>query len=186
MKRILIDMDDVICQKGFINMVNEFLNTDFKEEDAGSYYINDLIPKEKFKDWLDYFEKRNVYDYVETVDYAKEVIEKLNQVYDIYIVTAYIFRDNPDFSGMQLKNKFDYLRKEFPFIDPKKFIFVSNKEIIDGDIRIDDSIDKLMGKAEQKLLFTAYHNKKITNEELEKLNIRRVNGWKEIEDILID
>ena len=83
MKRILIDMDDVICQKGFINMVNEFLNTDFKEEDAGSYYINDLIPKEKFKDWLDYFEKRNVYDYVETVDYAKEVIEKLNQIYDI-------------------------------------------------------------------------------------------------------
>lgn len=119
MKRILIDMDDVICQKGFINMVNEFLNTDFKEEDAGSYYINDLIPKEKFKDWLDYFEKRNVYDYVETVDYAKEVIEKLNQIYDIYIVTA-------------------------------------------------------------------YHNKKITNEELEKLNIRRVNGWKKIENILID
>lgn len=41
-------MDDVLCEKGSLRVVNKLLGTDYKEEDAGSYYINDLIPKEKF------------------------------------------------------------------------------------------------------------------------------------------
>ena len=47
MKRLLIDMDDVICENGFIRMINEFLGTKYKSEDANSYYVNDLIPKDK-------------------------------------------------------------------------------------------------------------------------------------------
>ena len=50
MKRILVDMDDVICVHGFINIVNDFLGTKYTEDDAKSYYINDLIPKEKMKE----------------------------------------------------------------------------------------------------------------------------------------
>ena len=72
-----------------------------------------------------------------------------------------------------------------PFIDPKKFIFLSDKELVDADIRIDDSIDKLKGKAELKLLFTAYHNKNISENELKGKKILRVNSWREIEDILL-
>ena len=30
MKRLLIDMDDVICENGFIRMINEFLGTNYK------------------------------------------------------------------------------------------------------------------------------------------------------------
>ena len=146
MKRLLIDMDDVICENGFIRMINEFLGTNYKSEDANSYYVNDLIPKDKFEEWVKFFEEKNVYDYVNIVKDAPEVIEKLNEFYDIYIITAYIFRDKPEISGNQLKNKFDYLTKNLPFIDPKKFIFLSDKELVDADIRIDDSVDKLKGK----------------------------------------
>lgn len=55
MKRILVDMDDVICVHGFINIVNDFLGTKHTEDDAKSYYINDLIPKEKMKEWVEFF-----------------------------------------------------------------------------------------------------------------------------------
>lgn len=72
-----------------------------------------------------------------------------------------------------------------PFIDPKRFIFLSDKELVDADIRIDDSVDKLKGKAEIKLLFTAYHNKNITADELKEKKLTRVNSWKEIEKILL-
>lgn len=185
MKRLLIDMDDVICENGFIRMINEFLGTNYKSEDANSYYINDLIPKNKFEEWVKFFEEKNVYDYVNIVKDAPEVIEKLNEFYDIYIITAYIFRDKPEISGSQLKNKFDYLTKNLPFIDPKKFIFLSDKELVDADIRIDDSVDKLKGKAEIKLLFTAYHNKNIADDELKEKKLTRVNSWKEIEKILL-
>ena len=170
MKRLLIDMDDVICENGFIRMINEFLGTNYKSEDANSYYVNDLIPKDKFEEWVKFFEEKNVYDYVNIVKDAPEVIEKLNEFYDIYIITAYIFRDKP---------------KNLPFIDPKKFIFLSDKELVDADIRIDDSVDKLKGKAEMKLLFTAYHNKNIADDELKEKKLTRVNSWKEIEKILL-
>lgn len=185
MKRLLIDMDDVICENGFIRMVNDFLGTKYKAEDANSYFVNDLIPVDKFEAWVKFFEEKNVYDYVNIVKDAPEVIEKLNKFYDIYIITAYIFRDKPEISGNQLKNKFDYLSKKLPFIDPEKFIFLSNKELIDADIRIDDSVDKLKGKAAMKLLFTAYHNKNITDDELKEKKLTRVNSWKEIEEILL-
>lgn len=185
MEKLIVDMDDVITEKGFIRMINEFLGTKYKSEDANSYYVNDLIPKDKFEEWVKFFEEKNVYDYVNIVKYAPEVIEKLNKFYDIYIITAYIFRDKPEISGNQLKNKFDYLAKNFPFIAPKKFIFLSDKELVDADIRIDDSVDKLKGKAEMKLLFTAYHNKNIADDELKEKKLTRVNSWKEIEKILL-
>ena len=44
---------------------------------------------------------------------------------------------------------------------------------------------KLSGKARLKLLFTAYHNKNMTEEELKENNFVRVNGWKEVEEILL-
>ena len=185
MKKLIIDMDDVLCEKGFLRMVNAFLGTDYQEEDAGSYYINDLIPKEKFSEWLQFFEENNVYDYVNLKENVQEVLKKLNETYDIYIATSYVFRDDNQLSGKSLKDKFEYLYKNFPFINPEKYIFITNKEIIKADIRIDDSIQKLEGDAEIKLLFTAYHNVNISAEELKKKNLIRVNDWKEIEKILL-
>lgn len=185
MKKLIIDMDDVMCEKGFIKMVNEFLGTNYKQEDANSYYINDLVPEYKQKDWVEFFEKRNVYDYEELTENVQEVIKKLNEKYDVYIVTSYIFRDDPKWAGNMLKNKFDYLQTHFDFIEPEKYIFTTNKDIINADIRIDDSMKKLNGKAEIKLLFTAYHNKNISDEELKNKGVIRVNSWKEIEKILL-
>ena len=49
MKKIMIDMDDVICDGGFLSLVNQFLNTNYKKEDIKTYYIQDLIPKERYE-----------------------------------------------------------------------------------------------------------------------------------------
>lgn len=185
MKKILVDMDDVICIHGFIGIVNDFLGTEYTEDDAKSYYINDLIPKEKMEEWIKFYRNKNVYDYMELNQDVQEILKKLNNEYEIYIVTAYIFRDDPSISGIQLKNKFDYLQKNLPFINPERFVFLSNKSIINADVRIDDNIKNLEGTSELKLLFTAYHNKNLTTEELEKQNVKRVNTWKEIEKILL-
>ena len=179
MEKLIVDMDDVITEKGFIRMINEFLGTKYKEKDAKSYYINDLIPKDRMDEWVDFYLRENVYDYANIVKGAKETLEKLNEKYDLYIATAYVFRDAPWVSGKTLCDKYNFLIKNFPFIDPHKFIFISNKELLEADIRIDDSPKKLLGKARLKLLFTAYHNKDMSDEELKENNFVRVNGWKE-------
>ena len=184
MKKLIVDMDDVLCEKGFIKMVNEFLGTNYKQKDANSYFINDLIPENKVKEWVEFFKERNVYDYVDLTKDVQEVMEKLNKKYELYIVTAFVFRDAPELSGEHLKNKFNYLYKNFPFIKPRQYIFINNKDLIEANIRIDDSVIKLAGKADIKLLFSTYHNLEITEEELENKGIKRVNSWKEIGEIL--
>lgn len=56
MKKLIIDMDDVICERNFIDMVNDFLGSNYTQEEIGSYYINDIIPKNKEKEWIDFFQ----------------------------------------------------------------------------------------------------------------------------------
>lgn len=181
----MIDMDDVICGGGFLKLVNDFLGTDYKETDIQTYYIQDLIPKEKMQEWAKFFAQKNIYNYTQILPNAYNVMEQLNKKYELYITTAYIFRDDKEKSSELLKNKFDYLIKNFPFIQPEQYIFTSNKEIVECQIKIDDKPANLEGDAELKLLFTAYHNKNIPNEELQKNNLIRVNNWNEIGKILL-
>ena len=185
MKKIMIDMDDVICDGGFLSLVNQFLNTNYKKEDIKTYYIQDLIPKERYEEWSEFFNTKNVYDYCEMIEDTYEVLEKLSKKYEIYIATDYIFRDNKEYSANILKNKFNWLYEKLPFIEPSNYVFTENKEIINCDIKIDDKLSNLKGKAETKMLFTAYHNKTITEEELKQEGAIRVNGWKDIEKILL-
>lgn len=185
MKKIMIDMDDVICGGGFLAIINEFLGTSYREEDIKTYYIQDIIPEYKREEWKVFFGNKNIYDYTYILPDAYEVMEKLNKKYELYIVTAYIFKDDEWKSAEHLKNKFNYLIKTFPFIKPQQYVFTSSKEIIDCDIKIDDKASNLKGNAEKKLLFSAYHNKHIPDEELKKDGLIRVNNWKEIEKILI-
>lgn len=184
MKKIMVDMDEVICDGGFLSLVNQFLETNYQIEEIKTYYMQDLIPKEKYPEWTKFFNTKNVYDYCKMLPYSYEVLKKLSKKYEIYIVTAYIFRNNEEYSAKNLSNKFEYLYKNLPFISPNNYIFATNKEIIHCDIKIDDKLSNLKGNAETKLLFTAYHNKELTEEELKQNGVIRVNGWKEIEKLL--
>lgn len=186
MDKLMIDMDDVICTGGFIKIVNNFLNTNYDMEDAKGYYIQDLIPDDRKKEWTKFFEKSNLYDYAELLPDACEVIEKLNKKYELYIVTAYVFKDSEEISGNILKNKFNYLYEKLPFISPNQYIFINNKQLLDTDIIIDDRLSNLKGNARLKILFPAYHNKEFINNKSDNEDgIICVKGWKDIEKILL-
>ncbi len=60
-KKIMIDMDDVITQGGFLHLINEFLGSSYKIEDFKEFYMQDMLPdKEEFFNW---FITQNQYDY---------------------------------------------------------------------------------------------------------------------------
>lgn len=184
-KRLMIDMDDVICNKGYLYLINQFLNTNYVEEDFKNYYMQEVIPKERKADWKEFFAKSNIYANAEFIGSAQSSIKKLTEIYEVFIVTAYVIKDYEEISGKVLNDKFNWLRENLPFIPPSNYVFVQNKDIIDCDIKIDDRLLNLTGTAETKLLFNAYHNQKITNEELNNRNVKRVYDWKEIEEILL-
>lgn len=184
MKRIMIDMDNVITNPLFLDFINEFLGTNYKLDDLDEYYLQKLITKDSDKFW-DFINNKNLYKGIELFDGCYEVLEKLNKKYDVYIVTAYIWGDAYDeFIVNTLRDKYLFLKEKLPFIKPEKYIFTINKNIINFDIRIDDRLNNLEG-SETKLLFTAWHNKNYSDIELKEKGVIRVNNWKDVEKILL-
>lgn len=184
MKTIMIDLDDTLVSGGYIDIVNEYLNEDYKEEDVTEYQVETLLPDGITEDYVNYYYEKDVYSYTKLYKDAKEVLEKLNKKYDICICSAYVFKEGLEKSYIHLANKYKYLQKEFPFLKADNYIFTSRKDLVKCDIKIDDRIDNLKGDCE-KILFTARHNKNITEEELKELGIKRMDSWKEIEKYLL-
>lgn len=181
-KTLVIDMDDVITTDTLTGIINEYLGTNYKDDDFTEFYKQDIVPdKEKF---FKYFLTKNEYNYGFINPNAIEVIKELNEKYEVFIGTSFIFKEIVNESGILVKNKYDFLIKHFPFINPMNFVFVGNKSILKSDVKIDDKIENLVN-GEIKILFTAYHNKNISEEELKKAGIIRANDWIDVKEILL-
>ena len=64
MKRILIDVDDVITnQDGWLYVINNFLKTSYTIKDIKGYYIQDLVPAEKKEEFVKFFLTQNTYSH---------------------------------------------------------------------------------------------------------------------------
>lgn len=182
MKTIMVDMDDVITIGNFNKFLEEFLGQKIDTDNNKYKYRQEAI-KGRENEFRLIYQYRNLYANVPLLDGCYEVLRKLNEKYDVYIVTAYIWGQDIINAEENLKNKFIYLKENLPFISSQKYIFTQDKKILDFDIKIDDRINNLEG-AKIKLLFTAWHNKNISSKELESKGIIRVDSWYDIEKVL--
>lgn len=184
MKTIMVDMDDVITFGNFSKILEDYLGYKPDYKSLKGYYIQDLLGDKK-DDFFSKFKDMNMYEKATLLPDCYDVLKELSKFYKIYICTDYIWREIVPFAGNNLKNKYEFLFKELDFIDPRNYIFAYDKSVVNCDIKIDDKLENILG-ADIKLLFTAYHNKKITESELKEQSIVRVNNWKEIKEILLD
>lgn len=190
-KVLLLDIDEVLCFCGFLKAVNEFLGTNYEIDDFTDYYIDEaVIPKERFEEFNRFMRNRNQYENVFILPGAIEAIKLLSEVYDIYPCTSCINLFDVEGSGKLFMDKYDLLRKYLPFIDPSRFIFTSSKHMFKADVQIDDRLSNLDDNIETRILFPSYHNKDITDEELEKKGVIRAGydwreGWKNVLKILL-
>ena len=186
MQKIMIDLDETICSQTYLEEVNKYMKTDYQYTDIDTYFVEDIIPPLEREKFLDYFyEHANVYDHAYVFPDAIEVIRDLCQVYDVYIVSAFVDKRRPKESSIMAKYKYEWILKHLPFIDPKKIILTGSKQMIMCDIKIDDKVSNLKGYGETKLLLDHMHNRKYSFEELESLGIKRVHDWRQIRDILL-
>ncbi len=181
-KTVMVDMDEVITEGGFLHLINEFAGTNYTKDDVKGYYMQDLISdKDAF---FKYYITKNQYDYGILIPDVVEVLNILKDYYDIYICSSYIIKEIPKECGILLLYKHNYLCEKLPFIPVNNYAFVNNKSIINCDIKIDDKIDNLVN-ADIKILFTSYHNKDLDGEFLKENGIIRANNWLEVKNILL-
>ena len=191
MKKILLDVDEVITFSGFVEAVNDFLGTTYTVDDFDDYYIDQVcIPESKRKEFRKFIDQRNLYENPDILDDAIEVIKKLNDYYDIYVCSSCVNPMNVEGSGRMFNDKYNFLIKYLPFLNPEHFIFTSVKNMFKADIQIDDRVNNFSEGIATKILFPSYHNKDVSEEELKKKNIIRAGynyhkGWKEVEKILL-
>lgn len=187
MKRILIDVDEVICSTRFLELFNKFKGTNYTIEHFTNFYIEDYLDSEEEKDrFYDFFLEHDQYEGVELIEGAIESIKKLVNDYEVYLCTACILKGREKDSGRAFMDKYNFLVKELPFVNPYNFIFSNKKDIFICDIQIDDRLDKLNGNAELKILFSARHNLSISDEELLNKGVVRANNWVEVLNIIND
>ena len=76
MKTIMVDMDNVITDGVFLDLVNEFLGTNYQLNELKDYYIQGLLGEkdEKFWKWV---EDKNFYEKAVLLDGCYEVLKKV-------------------------------------------------------------------------------------------------------------
>ena len=182
-KTMMVDMDDVITSGSFMKYVNEYFGYEVDTSKIEGYYFQDQLFGDKKADFFEFLKDKNLYEGAELFPDCYEVLKELNERYQILICTDYIWREMIKHVGLNLKNKYEFLLEKLDFLNPRDFVFTANKSVISTDIKLDDKPINLQG-ASTKLLYTAWHNKKLTQEELSKEGIDRVDNWKDVRKIL--
>ncbi|ATH63271.1 5'(3')-deoxyribonucleotidase [Staphylococcus pasteuri] len=173
-KKIAIDMDEVLADTlgAIIDAVNERANLGITVESLNGQKLKHVIPEH---DGLvtEILREPGFFRHLKVMPNAQEVVEKLNQQYDVYIATAAM--DVPT----SFHDKYEWLLEHFPFLDPQHFVFCGRKNIINADYLIDDNPRQLAIFEGESIMYTAVHN--VNNDDY-----RRVNGWKEVEDLFLN
>lgn len=176
---ILVDMDDCIedLSVAWVDYLNTMYGTTVAHSELKEWDMTKAFPELTAQQVYGVLEDpalwANVSPLPGAVKYVRKLIEDGNQV---FICTA----SQPNTIATKLSL---VLFRYFPYLRPEDVIVANRKQMIKGDILIDDGFHNFGGQP-MGFLFTANHNKSITDEELSKVNAVRVNNWKEAYDLI--
>ena len=152
---ILVDMDDTIEQllKAWLCRVNEKYGYSVTLDQITDWNVAAPYPGLTHRQVYDVLDERGFWKTVEPIPGAAEaLIHFMERGHDVYIVTA------TQLEHLQEKMN-DVLFRYFPFLTWNQVIITGKKQLIRGDVLIDDGIHNLEGGTYRKILFTAPHNR---------------------------
>lgn len=175
-KIIAVDMDDTLVY--LMKRIMEHHNVlhpdhQLKYEQMAAFKHEVFHPD---YDVLEYLNDPATYESLELVDeYVVPELKKLNEKYDVIIVTSAFPNAVP--------GKWAWMEKYLPFIPHRNFCTFSRKDLIQADLLIDDAIHNVVDwvKTGKPVLVPSHH----WNQELEKLNgVTMIYGWHGVSDIV--
>lgn len=152
---ILVDMDDVLEQlvEAIVKYNNTHYGTNVHSYDVVEWNLAKAFPTLTREMVYSPEYDEDFWATVEPMPGADTVLQRLiDEGHEVYVVTASTYET--------LKQKMDdLLFRRFPFLDWKHVIVTSNKQMISGDVLIDDGPHNLTGGSYRKLLFDRPHNR---------------------------
>lgn len=174
---VLIDMDDTIenlCET-WVNYLNEQYKTKANVKDINNWDMLKAFPSLSSEDLFRPLSENSFWSKVKPLPGAVEYIKQIrDDGHKVFIVTA----SHPSSVNVKLNN---VLFKYFPYLNYTDVIITSNKQMIKGDILIDDALHNLIGGDYKGVLMAAPHNKDYTGKEF-----KRVNNWEEAYNVVCD
>ena len=174
---ILIDMDDTIesLLKAWVNGVNTKYGRSVSCEDVTSWDVSAAFPGLTREEVYAVPLEQGFWKTVEPIPGAAEAIQRfMDARHEVFIVTATPYESVTE-------KMTEVLFRYFPFLTWKQLIITSRKQLIRGDVLIDDGVHNLEGGDYIKILMTAPHNR---NYDAEANGMIRAHHWAEIEEII--
>lgn len=170
MKKVIVDMDGVMA-----DVYPQLIEFEKREtgRDVENHTMIGRSEIEAFPNGKKHINEVGFFRTLPVMEGSKEVMEYLNNKYELYIVSAGMEFPN------SLREKYDWLAEHFPFITWEQIVLCGSKKVVSGDVMIDDHPKNLNHFSGQRLIFTQPHNELIENE-----TYQRVNSWTEIMEIL--
>ena len=172
---VLVDMDDTIenLLEAWLDALNERFHRFVTPDDIHSWDMREAYPglsaEQVYAPLLTDELWRNVRPKWDAVFYMHELQD---EGFEIYITTSSNLKT--------IFTKFEaVLARYFPFIPMDHVIVCSNKQMIRGDIMVDDAPHNLECGAYEKILMSAPHNKRY---DAEANGMCRVYRWSQVYD----
>lgn len=167
---ILVDMDDTIenLAEAWVDYLNARHQTSTSLSDITDWDISKVFPTlTKEQVYAPLFEDA-FWSWVKPMKGASETLQKLiADGHTVLIVTT------SNYQTLAAKME-QVLFRYFPFLTWNDVIITAHKQLIKGDVLIDDGIHNLEGGDYFKILMTAPHNR---NYDADKNGMYRVSSW---------
>lgn len=169
---ILCDADDTIENLSihWLEELNTKYNKSVCKKDIKSWDITKAYPDLTSDMVLEPLYREDFWDKITPIDGSQYYLEKMiTDGHEVYIVTA----SNIETSEAKTAK----LISMFPFIRREQIIFTQNKQLVDGDVLIDDGVHNLINGQYKKFLFNQPGNADFDERHY---GITRVYSWKEV------
>ena len=171
MARICVDMDEVMADTvaEHIRRYNADFGADLSHEDLDGKWLWQCVPPEHHEALGNYLNEPEFFGALSVMPDAQRVLERLSRDHEVFIASA-AMEVPASFTA-----KYLWMEEHFPFIRPSHMVFCGNKSILAADFLIDHNPRQLRLFTGRGLLFSAPHNKYVTE-------WTRVDNWLAVED----
>lgn len=169
-QKILVDMDGVLADVYKPLIFKQYTQRGIAKTEEE---LNGVEEREAFTDLASIVNNTHFFADVPIMNGSYEGLLYLNEKFDVRIVSSAMEFDNC------LDDKFNWMKRNFPFIGWRQIVLCGVKEGITGDIMLDDhpkNLDNFNGK---RFIFTQPHNITLSNP-----TYTRINNWDQVTDFL--